>query len=266
MYYKHSFVSILLATAFLFMMLPSKTALAEDVCQKAREIRKERLLYDSSARIKRVEIMKQIINVQTKIDDLDLKLADIQQKIVSASGEQVDLLWQEYDKLNAERDEFGAALSAAQQKHSGVQRERREKKFDLKMREIADYYECVINNPPTKSINDTVASGQLTKDKKPEDKDRLSALIDERNKLISSLKSQYQAFVEKRELTINKIKVSQSALEKAISDESKLDKEKDELNESLSNEVDNFRESLSMYDNELSAISKKILPFTSDGN
>jgi len=168
---------------------------AEEACQKAKDIWKERNLYDIEAQTSRIAKRKELISAIQKVDAFGAEMVEVKKRIVAALPVDRAGLWNEYEAIDELRNKSSDEAEELNNEYSKMSDERRRKIADYKDKEISAKIICLNNKKLGERLGSVKKEGLL-----PLIRER-AALIETANseikKKIKDIESLKKAFAEK---------------------------------------------------------------------
>ena len=158
-----------------------------DPCKEAKELWKNRLVYDYTLRRQKYDLGKKIIKFKIKLVELEKEMADAEEEIVKAKPEEREILWKKYEDAGSKLDQVWKEMNPVSKKLSEISSERRIKRVENKQLELKKKYECAADGELSGRLN------RLLK-KIPAEKTDIKQPIEDRVAAIQSLNIAFQNY------------------------------------------------------------------------
>lgn len=251
------FFNSLLLIALLIFSLPL-WASGDDSCSLAKEMWRQRLAYDITARREKVELNKTILGYKSKITDLEAKVADVEVEILAKPAEG-NALWKKFDDLVDEMDRLYQEMEPYSVKHQQVSSNRRIKRVEFKRTEMEKRFECAMN----KSLNeklDKLAAG-IGGDKRfsQAQREEIVKLINEKNLVIKGLTDDYKKYSDEIGKAYGGLINIEKETELLSKNEYDIDKRLNDGHETISLLFENIFQNIDSYSDKMNGISDNLL-------
>lgn len=255
-YKTYSFVCVLLASAFL---LPC-TAGAADACKEAKELKKQRFLFDAEMRIKRSDLNGKTLEIKRQMNEMDREMAGIEKEFANLEGPKRKELIAKYEALSERRDAIIGGIYPIQKEYSETLAKRTEGRLEFKKQELKKRYECVLNEDLSRKL--AVFLEGHGKRNGEKERAEIAALVKGRAEKVESLKKEYVALNAALDEKLNAYQKLNDTFRIVLQREEEYDKLVDKQVEEIYGQFDKTAEALDKYGDEIAAISEKLIPYT----